>query len=84
MQGLLRYDIDDNLWLQERYQIKYSDECFVLAASYVETRINNPTLDIKPDRQVMLRFELKHWVNSAIAPTTSTISLPRISRQSRG
>ena len=58
--GSVRYDIDDKLWLQEHFQVKYSDECFVLTASYIETHINNPTLDIKPDRTVMLRFELKH------------------------
>ncbi|MGE3915701.1 MAG: LPS-assembly protein LptD [Hyphomicrobiaceae bacterium] len=58
--GLARYDIDDKLWLQEQLQIKYADECFVLIASYTETHIDNPTLDIKPDRTLMLRFELKH------------------------
>ncbi|MDX2158748.1 MAG: LPS assembly protein LptD [Hyphomicrobiaceae bacterium] len=60
VQGLARFDIDERLWLQEQFQIKYSDECFVLTASYIENHINNPTLDIKPDRTVMLRFELKH------------------------
>ena len=59
-QAFTRYDIDENLWLQEQFQLKYSDECFVLTASYIETHITNPTLDIKPDRTVMLRFELKH------------------------
>ena len=58
--GLARYDIDANLWLQEQIGIKYADECFVLTASYTQTEINNPLLDIRPDQTVMLRFELKH------------------------
>ena len=57
---MARYDIDERMLLQDQLQVKYSDECFVLTASYTETHINNPTLDIKPDRAVMLRFELKH------------------------
>lgn len=60
LQAMARYDIDERMLLQEQLQLKYSDECFVLTASYTETHINNPTLDIKPDRSVMLRFELKH------------------------
>jgi LPS-assembly protein len=60
VQALARYDIDERFWLQEQFQLKYSDECFVLTATYTENHINNPSLDIKPDRTVMLRFELKH------------------------
>ena len=60
VQGLARFDIDEKLWLQEQFQLRYSDECFVLTASYIESHINNPNLDIKPDRTIMLRFELKH------------------------
>jgi LPS-assembly protein len=58
--GLARYDIDADLWLQEQIALKYADECFVLTASYTQTEINNPLLDIRPDQTVMLRFELKH------------------------
>jgi LPS-assembly protein len=58
--ALARFDVDDRIALQEQYQIKYSDECFVLTASYIENHITNPTLDIKPDQTIMLRFELKH------------------------
>ena len=46
--------------IQDLLQLKYADECFVLTASYIETFVENPTLDLKPDRTVMLRFELKH------------------------
>jgi LPS-assembly protein len=58
--GTARFDIDQKLMLQDVMQVKYADECFVLTASYIETRIDNPTLDIRPDRTLMLRFELKY------------------------
>jgi LPS-assembly protein len=60
VQLLARFDIDEKIRLQEQLQLRYSDECFVLTASYIESRIDNPSLDIKPDRTIMLRFELKH------------------------
>ena len=58
--ALMRYDLDLNQRIQDQYQIKYADECFVLSASYIETFIENTSLDLKPDRTIMLRFELKH------------------------
>lgn len=58
--GVLRYDLDDKIRLQDQIQIKYADECFVLTASYTETFIDNPDLFLQPDRTIMLRFELKH------------------------
>jgi LPS-assembly protein len=58
--GQMRYDIDDRTRIQDVYQIKYQDECFALTASYIETFVENPALDIVPDRTLMLRFELKH------------------------
>ena len=58
--GIMRADLDDASRLQDMIQVKYSDECFVLTASYTETFISNPALDLRPDRTLMLRFELKH------------------------
>ena len=58
--ALSRYDIDANLLLQQQYQIKYSDECFVLTATYTDNNITNTSVDLKPDRSLMLRFELKY------------------------
>jgi len=58
--GQMRYDIDDRSRIQDVYQLKYQDECFVLTASYIETFVDNPALEIKQDRTLMLRFELKH------------------------
>jgi LPS-assembly protein len=58
--GSMRYDIDAKERIQDQLQLKYADECFVLTASYTETFIENPSLDLRPDRTLMLRFELKH------------------------
>ncbi len=58
--GGMRYDIDEKMRLQDYLQVKYADECFVLTATYTETFIENAALDLKPDRSLMLRFELKH------------------------
>ena len=58
--GMMRYDIDAKDRIQDQMQLKYSDECFVLTASYTETFVTNPTLELKPDRTLMLRFELKY------------------------
>ncbi|MFV0297744.1 MAG: LPS-assembly protein LptD, partial [Hyphomicrobiaceae bacterium] len=58
--GAIRYDIDADNMLQHYIQLRYGDECFVLTATYAENNITNPDLYIKPDRTVMLRFELKH------------------------
>jgi LPS-assembly protein len=58
--GQLRYDIDARDRIQDLIQLKYQDECFVLTASYIETFVENPALEIRPDRTLMLRFELKH------------------------
>ncbi len=58
--GTIRYDIDQNFVLTDSLSLRYADECFVLTASYIETRINDPARDIEPDRTVYLQFELKH------------------------
>ncbi len=58
--GTLRYDLDNAFLLQDAIQLKYADECFVLTMSYIESQIQNTSLDIKPDRTLMLRFELKY------------------------
>ena len=56
--GGLRYDLDTKQFLQDSIQVKYSDECFVLTATYSEYFFNSATID--DDRTLMLRFELKH------------------------
>lgn len=58
--GQMRYDIDASERIQDVLQLKYQDECFVLTASYIETFVENAALDIRPDRTLMLRFELKN------------------------
>lgn len=54
----VRYDIDAGALRQDTFQVKYSDECFVLTAAYIEQHYDTAT--ITDDRTVMLRFELKH------------------------
>ena len=56
----LRYDIDNKQRLQDLFQLRYADECFVLTTSYTETFIANAALGIVPDKTVMVRFELKN------------------------
>ena len=58
--GQMRYDLDDRTRIQDVFQVKYQDECFVLTASYIETFVENQALDIRKDQTLMLRFELKH------------------------
>jgi LPS-assembly protein len=60
LSSTLRYDLDARHRIQDVLQLKYADECFVLTASYIETFVENAALDLKPDRTLMLRFELKH------------------------
>jgi hypothetical protein len=57
--GQMRYGIDANQRIQDVHQLKGEDDCFVLTQSYIETFVENPALDIKPDRTLMLRYELK-------------------------
>jgi LPS-assembly protein len=58
--GGLVYDIDERFRVQDFLQVKYTDDCFAVTASYTETFINNPAKDIAPDRSIMLRFEFKY------------------------
>jgi len=58
--GAMRYDIDLHQRIQDSIGLKYADECFVLSATYIETFVENAALDLRPDRTVMLRFELKN------------------------
>ncbi len=58
--GSARYDLATRQILQDALSLRYNDECFILTTTYTETFISNPALDIRPDRTLMLRFELKH------------------------
>jgi LPS-assembly protein len=58
--GSVRYDIDAKQRIQDVLQLKYADECFVLSTSYIETFVENTALNLRPDRTLMVRFELKH------------------------
>lgn len=56
----MRYDIDDDMRLMDMFRIKYSDECFVLTATYQETFLTDAARGLEPDRTVMLHFQFKH------------------------
>ena len=58
--GSMRFDIDTHQRIQDALQLRYTDDCFVLTATYSETFITNPSIDIVPDRTLMLRFEFKY------------------------
>ena len=58
--GNARYDIDQDFLLSDSVQAKYADECFVLAVTYTETRINDAKIGITSDRSIGVRFVLKH------------------------
>lgn len=58
--GQARYDLDSGQRIQDIFQLRYADECFVLTTTYTETLVSIPQSDLQPDRSVMLRFELKN------------------------
>ena len=55
-----RYALEANRPIQNIAQLRYADDCFVVTASYIETHITDATRDIRPDRTIMMRFELKY------------------------
>ncbi len=56
----VRYDIDADFRLSDSLTVRYSDECFVLTATYQEAFYTDVASGIEPDRSIMLRFEFKH------------------------
>src|SRR5262249_5169690 len=58
--GQVRSSIDPNRPIQDIAQLRYADECYVMTVNYIETHITDPTRDIRPDRTILLRFELKY------------------------
>ena len=60
MGGSIRYDIDEADIRQNSLSLRYADECFVLTATYAESRIEDSENGIDRDRAVLLRIELKH------------------------
>lgn len=56
----VRYDIDRNFRLADSFEVKYSDECFVLSVAYTSSYVDDAAPDIERDQTVSLRFNLKH------------------------
>lgn len=78
------YDLSQSKPLTDALQIKYSDECFVLTATYQESYITDAARDLVADRSVMLRFEWKYLgqlnykttVLDSVVPTSSGTTTP--------
>lgn len=60
LSGGVRYDIDAASPVSDTVQLKYTDECYVLTASYTDSFITDPARDLVADRTIMLRFEYKY------------------------
>ncbi len=58
--GQTRYSLTSNKPIQNVAQLRYADECYVMTANYIETHITDATRDVKPDRAILFRVELKY------------------------
>ncbi|XSG82400.1 MAG: LPS-assembly protein LptD [Methyloligella sp. ZOD6] len=56
--GQYRYDLEDDLTLQDGIGLRYQDDCFTFALTYL--RSNFEDQDIDPDRRIMAQFSLKY------------------------
>jgi LPS-assembly protein len=54
--GDVRFDLDEDLFIRNAVGIKYTDECFVLSVSYIESNIEDGVL--QPDQTVLVRYNL--------------------------
>jgi LPS-assembly protein len=54
--GDIRYDLDADEVIRNAIGLKYSDECFMLSVSYIETNIEDG--EIQPDQTVLVRYNL--------------------------
>ncbi|MGB0084733.1 MAG: LPS-assembly protein LptD [Rhodomicrobiaceae bacterium] len=54
--GDMRYDIDGDQVIRDSIGLKYSDECFMLSVSYIDTNVTDG--DIKPSQTVLVRYDL--------------------------
>jgi LPS-assembly protein len=55
--GDIRYDLDADDILRNSIGLKYSDECFVLSVTYIDSNITDGD-DIRPDQTVLVRYNL--------------------------
>lgn len=58
--GQTRYSLTSNKPIQNIAQLRYADECYVMTANYIETHITDATRDVRPDRAILFRVELKY------------------------
>lgn len=58
--GQTRYSLTSSSPIQNIAQLRYADECYVMTANYIETHITDATRDVRPDRAILFRVELKY------------------------
>ena len=58
--GQTRYSLTNSKPIQNVAQLRYADECYVMTANYIETQITDATRDVRPDRAILFRVELKY------------------------
>ncbi len=61
--GDARYDLDREDIIRNSIGLKYTDECFMLSVSYLETNITDG--EIKPDHTVIVKYDLLQLGNPA-------------------
>jgi LPS-assembly protein len=54
--GDIRYDLDEDLMIRNSIGLKYTDECFMLSVSYIESNVEDG--DIRPDKTVLVKYNL--------------------------
>ncbi len=74
--GDARYDIDREDIIRNSIGLKYTDECFMLSVSYLETNITDG--EIKPDHTVIVKYDLLQLGN----PSSRTDSIGAFSAKS--
>jgi LPS-assembly protein len=70
--GDLRYDLDRDDFIRNAIGVKYTDECFMLSVSYIETNIEDG--EIQPDQTVLVRYNLLTGDTSSRTDTIGSFS----------
>ncbi|ODA68429.1 LPS-assembly protein LptD precursor [Methyloligella halotolerans] len=68
--GQLRYDLVDDLTLQDGIGLRYQDDCFTFALTYL--RSNFEDRDIDPDKRIMAQFSFKYLGDYELKTDAST------------
>jgi len=58
--GGLRYDIQNEIFIQDHIGVRYQDDCLTLGVTYYQNNIDVPGTDLKPNEAVMVNLALKY------------------------